>query len=93
MEKSTEFLDLIDAGIATIRKFMRQTQYQMYSDRYNKIIANLEDLKDATKRGTLVSSFVYLGVIKMIDHNDPDQLENAILNINQFYCNNYRNLA
>lgn len=93
MGKNNEFIRLIDLGIKIVREFIKQAQYQMYHDRYNKIIANLEDLKDASQNGTLVSNFVYLGVTKMIDHNDPDQLEDVILKINKFYSDNYRTLT
>lgn len=93
MEKNNEFIGLIDLGIITVREFMRQAQYQMYHDRYRKIIANLEDLKNTTKKGTLKTNFVYLGVTKMVDHNDPDQLEDLILKINKYYCDNYRTLT
>jgi len=93
MDRQSEFIRLIDLAISTVQSFMIQPQYQMYIDRYKKIIGNLEDLKTATQKGTLAKNFIYLGVTQMLDHNDPKQLEDAILQINKFYCDNYRKLA
>lgn len=93
MDRQNEFIKLIDFGISTVQSLMYQVQYQMYIDRYKKIIVNLEELKTVTQKGTLATSFIYLGVTQMLDHNDPKQLEDAILAINKFYCDNYRKLT
>ena len=93
MDKQTEFIKLIDLGISRVQDLMSQAQYGMYTDRYKKILTNLEDLKNATKKGMLSTSFIYLEVTKILDHNDPKQLEDVILAINRFYCSNFRILA
>lgn len=90
MNNQTEFIRLIDIGISTIQGLMGQN---MYADRYKRMIANLEDLKIGVQSGKLANNFIYLGVTQMLDHNDPKQLEKAILAINKFYCDNYRVLS
>jgi hypothetical protein len=92
MDRQAEFIRLIDIGITIVQSIMSQVQYQMYIDRHKKIIENLENLKDATQKDKLSTSFIYLGVAQMLDHNDPKQLESAILEINKFYCDNYRKM-
>lgn len=82
MNNQTEFIRLIDIGISTIQGLMGQN---MYADRYKRMIANLEDLKIGVQSGKLANNFIYLGVTQMLDHNDPKQLEKAILAINKFY--------
>lgn len=37
----------------------------------------------------IVTSFIYLNVVKMLDHNDPKELEDIIIKINKFYVDNY----
>jgi hypothetical protein len=83
-----EFINLIDISILLLNELINQ--YQMYADRYRKMIINLEDLKQATLEEKLVTDFIYLVVTRMLDHNDPKILEDAILSINKFYCVNYR---
>ncbi len=93
MDRQNEFIRLINLGISTIEGLIEQPQYQMYIDRYKRMIANLEDLKAAVRKDTLATNFIYLGVTQMLDHNDPKQLEVAILEMNKFYCDNYRVLS
>lgn len=90
MDRQNEFINLIDLGILTVQNFLNQTEFLLYANRYRRMLENLADLKNATLKGILATNFVYLGVTQMLDHNDPKQLENAILAINTFYCDNYR---
>ena len=90
MYRGNEFINLLDLGISIISRFIEQEKYKIYKERYKKIIKNLEDLKSATQEGTLFQNFIYLEVVKMIDQNDPEEIEDVLLRINKFYCDNYR---
>ncbi len=90
MNLQNDFIRLIDSGISITQHFANQSQLEMYTDRYKKIIKNLIELKNAVEGGALATSFIYLGITQMLDHNDPKQLEDIILEINKFYCDNYR---
>lgn len=90
MDKKNDFINLIDKGILLLNVLINQ--YQMYADRYRKMIINLEDLKQAILEEKLVTNSISLVVTRMLDHNDPKILEDAVLSINKYYCENYRTI-
>jgi len=53
---------------------------------------NLEDLKQAILEEKLVTNSISLVVTRMLDQNDPKILEDAVLSINKYYCENYRTI-
>jgi len=90
MNNQNVFIRLIDEGILIIQGLLGQSAYSIYFSRYKRMIANLEDLKIGIQKGILSENFIYLGVTQMLNDNDPKQLENVILAINKFYCENFR---
>lgn len=92
MDSKTEFINLIDKGISIVRGLIQQNNYPIFHDRYEKIVTELEDLKDVTLKGVLYTKFRYLNVVNMLDYNDPEYLENIILEIDNCYCRYFRSV-
>lgn len=89
MNKEEEFIKLIDLGISIITELEQKKEYHMFINRYNLMLKELEDLKKAVASRKLVKSFMYLNIVKILDHNDPKELEDIIIKINNFYGNNF----
>lgn len=92
MTKNNEFLKLIEHTNYLVNEFIKNSERELYRDRYNQILDNLNDLNNAVINNSLYSGFIYLEITQMIDQNDPDELREAVLEINRFYCSNYRKL-
>lgn len=89
MNRKEGFIKLIDLGTSIIKELKQKSEYHVFIDRYNLIIKELEDLKNAVINEKIVTSFIYLNIINMLDHNDPKKLEDIIIKINKFYVDNY----
>lgn len=89
MNRKEEFIKLIDLGTSIITVLKQKSEYNVFINRYNLMIKELEDLKNAVINGKIVTSFIYLNIVKMVDHNDPKELEDIIIKINKFYADNY----
>ncbi|WP_234121342.1 hypothetical protein [Clostridium hydrogenum] len=89
MNRKEEFIKLIDLGTSIITVLKQKSEYHVFIDRYNLMLKELEDLKNAVMNEKIVTSFIYLNVVKMLDHNDPKELEDIIIKINKFYVDNY----
>jgi len=92
MEINNEFIELIKHADLTIRELIKSGRQELFKNRYNQILDNLNDLHNAFDNNTLYSAFIYLEITQMIDQNDPEELREAILDINKFYCSNYRKI-
>lgn len=89
MNRKEEFIKLIDLGTSIIKGLKQKPEYHVFIDRYNLIIKELEDLKKAVINEKIITNFMYLNIIKMLDHNDPKELEDIVIKINKFYADNY----
>jgi hypothetical protein len=89
MNRKEEFINLIDLGTSIITVLKQKSEYNVFINRYNLLIKELEELKNAVLNGKIATSFIYLSIVKMVDHNDPKELEDIIIKINKFYADNY----
>ena len=71
-----EFVELIDQAAAILQKKELDDDYAVFRERYVKIRVYLENLHKA------------LDIVRMIDHGDDDELQDAIAAVNRYYQEN-----
>lgn len=89
MNRKEKFVELIDLGILTVKELKQKSEYNIFISRYNIMIKELEDLKNVVINEKIATNFIYLNIMKILDYNDPKELEDIIVNINKFYVDNY----
>ncbi|WP_425448541.1 hypothetical protein [Dethiothermospora halolimnae] len=62
-----------------------------YLKRYKVISNTLEDMKKTIEEGTVSKNLPYLPTNPMIIRNDPEDLFDCMLDLNKYYCENYKN--
>ena len=62
--------------------------YAVFRERYVKIRVYLENLHKAYVNKTLDNTRICLDIVRMIDHGDDDELQDAIAAVNRYYQEN-----
>lgn len=83
-----EFIRLIDNALYIIKKESQDASKAIFFDRYEKMIIYLEKVKIVYQEKRLRTDNVYLSVIKMLDHGDSKELQEAVYNVNEYYSKN-----
>lgn len=83
-----EFIELIDQAIMVIQKKEEDCKYRIYNERYGKMRVYLENLRNAYINKTLNNTKICLNIVRMIDHGDDDELQDAIVAVNRYYQEN-----
>lgn len=83
-----EFIELIDQAAAILQKKELDDDYAAFRERYVKIRVYLENLHKAYVNKTLDNTRICLDIVRMIDHGDDDELQDAIAAVNRYYQEN-----
>lgn len=79
-----EFIDLIDQAIKVIHKKETDEHLAIFRDRYARMLEYLEKLRNAYN-DKIDNKNICLSIVRMIDHGDDDELQNAIAAVNRYY--------
>ena len=80
-----EFVRLIDEALCTIKKEAKDESRAIFFDRYEKMIIYLEKVKIVYLEKRLKNDNVYLSIVKMLDHGDSEEMQEAVYRINDYY--------
>lgn len=83
-----EFIELIDYAQYMLKKESEDESKSIFLDRYKKMMIYLEKVKIVYQEKRLKKDNVYLSVVKMLDHGDSVELQDAIYNVNDYYRKN-----
>ncbi len=83
-----EFIRLIDNALYIIKKESQDASKAIFFDRYEKMIIYLEKVKIVYQEKRLRTDNVYLSVVKMLDHGDSKELQEAVCDVNDYYRKN-----
>ena len=75
-----EFIELLDQAAAILQKKELDDDYAVFRERYVKIKAYVNKTLDNTR--------ICLDIVRMIDHGDDDELQDAIAAVNRYYQEN-----
>lgn len=89
MRNDKIFHMLINDAIKICERYSRDESLKDYQERYLKLLDSLKKIEIAVQDGKLYTDVSDLGVVKMIIRNDPNDLCNAILNMNRHFRDNY----
>lgn len=73
----------VRTGILSERK--ADDNYKIFQDRYGKMMEYLEKLRSAYEKKTIDITKVCLNIVRMLDHGDDEELQNAIVAVNCYY--------
>jgi hypothetical protein len=93
MLKKIQFLRLLEKCKRSIVKYSDKKQFPelvLYSLRYERMIKEINQIKDAYLSGMLATDFNALEITNMLDRNDPEEIKNNVLRLNQFYRENFQ---
>jgi hypothetical protein len=88
MQNKTRFYYILDQCELCLKKYSNKDlypDYALYYDRYNRMIQELYQIKHALNSGNLSNDFRALEITNMLDMNDPDEIKDHILKLNQLY--------
>ncbi|MDX8360169.1 hypothetical protein [Cytobacillus sp. IB215316] len=60
--------------------------------RFDYIVEELTQIKDAAINKTLATDFEYLELTQMIERYDPEEIIDQVLAVNKFYVEHYQDL-
>lgn len=81
----TKLLTTCRRLISKYRDKEKYPQYAMFDTRFNRMMDELFQLKDAYLSGKLATDFKALEITNMLDRNDPEEIIEAVLELNKFY--------
>lgn len=84
-----EMCALIDSALKVCEKYRLKVELRPYENRYKRLVESLKDIKEAVKEQVLYNKTSDLGVVNLIIQNDPQELINVILKVNNFYRKHY----
>jgi len=76
--------------ISKYRDKEKYPQYTLFDTRYNRMMDELFQIKEAYLSGKLATDFKALEITNMLDRNDPEEIIQAVLKLNQFYIQQLR---
>lgn len=79
------FIKLIDQAVLILSEREKDDNYKTFQARYGKMRIYLENLRRAYIKKTLKNKKQCLSVVRMIDHGDDEELQNAIVAVNRYY--------
>ena len=79
------FIKFIDQAVLILSEREKDDNYKTFQARYGKMRIYLEDLRRAYIKKTLKSKKQCLSVVRMLDHGDDEELQNAIVAVNRYY--------
>ena len=85
MERDFEFSKLIDQAVLILSERKADDNYKIFQDRYGKMMEYLEKLRSAYEKKTIDITKVCLNIVRMLDHGDDEELQNAIAAVNRYY--------
>lgn len=95
MVKQIQFLKLLDHCIHIINRYINQDiypEFALYTKRYQRMLEEIEQIKEAIKQDKLATDFNALEITNMLDHNDPVEIIHHVLQLNHFYETNYKKI-
>lgn len=60
-------------------------EYHMYSSRYERMLEEINQIRNAYLSKTLYQGFNALEITNMLDRNDSNEIKSAILLLNKYY--------
>ncbi|MFA2567815.1 MULTISPECIES: hypothetical protein [Bacillus cereus group] len=60
--------------------------------RYHLMLKELTGLRMTTKLNQLNTKMHYLSITQMLEKNDPEEVLQAVVTLNKFYCTYYQNV-
>ncbi|EJQ57222.1 MULTISPECIES: hypothetical protein [Bacillus] len=60
--------------------------------RYHLMLDELKGLRMTIKSNQLNDKLYYLSITQMLEKDDPEEVLQAVLKLNTFYCNYYQNI-
>jgi hypothetical protein len=85
LERDCEFSKLIDQAVLILSERKADDNYKIFQDRYGKMMEYLEKLRSAYEKKTIDITKVCLNIVRMLDHGDDEELQNAIAAVNRYY--------
>ena len=85
LERDCEFSKLIDLAVLILSERKADDNYKIFQDRYGKMMEYLEKLRSAYEKKTIDITKVCLNIVRMLDHGDDEELQNAIVAVNCYY--------
>ena len=85
LERDCEFSKLIDQAVLILSERKADDNYKIFQDRYEKMMEYLEKLRSAYEKKTIDITKVCLNIVRMLDHGDDEELQNAIVAVNCYY--------
>ena len=79
------FIKLIDQAVLILSEREKDDNYKTFQARYGKMRIYLEDLRRAYIKKTIKNKKICLSAVRMIDHGDDEELQNAIVAVNRYY--------
>ncbi|MEI5906271.1 hypothetical protein WAK64_04270 [Bacillus spongiae] len=90
MDRDKEFLKLLTKCKETLQKYMPDHPDQ--KRRYELMIKSIKGLSYTAKQGKVYTKLRFVQVTYMINRNDPEELIDAVVNLDKFYADNYRKI-
>ena len=84
-KENAAFIKLIDQAVLILSERKADDNYKIFQDRYGKMMEYLEKLRSAYEKKTIDITKVCLNIVRMLDHGDDEELQNAIVAVNRYY--------
>jgi len=93
MCQKTVFIKLITECKKLVGKYRNKEkypEYALYDTRFDRMIDELYQIKDAYLSGKLSPDFKALEIANMLDRNDPEEIIQSVFTLNQYYMSNLK---
>lgn len=84
-KENAAFIKLIDQAVLILSEREKDENYKNFHDRYGKMMEYLEKLRSPYMKKTIDKTKVCLNIVRMLDHGDDEELQNAIVAVNRYY--------
>lgn len=92
-EIDLKFIKMIEESKLILNKIISDVNAdKRFVNRYNTLMKELDDTKNSIINKTFYIKTLCLNVSMMIDRNDPEELIDAIGDLNRYYCKYYREI-
>ena len=95
MAADRQFLEMLAKCRMIIRKYVSTCKFPqstLYKSRYKRMLREIGKLEEAVRNGILARDFQALEISKMLERNDPEDILESVLELNRYYCDNYRGI-
>ena len=83
-----ESIELIDEAITIIRTEEEKECNYIFADRYQRMVDYLNKLEIAYRSGKMNRKSLCLNIVRMLEHGDSENVQDAVSRINHYYQEN-----